>query len=311
MGFLSGFKGILGTVIAGPIGGAIGSALDAKDANKKASKAARNATDQANAYNDPAAIRARYEAAGFNPLLGVSNGASPYQAFSPQSFSTEAGQGALILQAASKDQALIDIEKSRLDLEKAKVAELIKSNTFKPKVGGLYSGSVPTARASVQDFAPEFGTGKNLGIQNVKPKSRLDALGMWSEGSTFVIMPDGSEGEMPTKMLKRIDPDAKAGFQIIAEDFEAVFGDEIGQLVLAPRLKGIVDQVLGGVSTVRSQEERQRKLDNPDSFVEAIIPKFKTSHIQRQRDARKDVGARRNDKQRDFMKEFFPSVFDQ
>jgi len=132
------------SVLAPIAGSLLGGALD----NKNAVRRQRDA----NNYNDPAAIRKRYEAAGFNPLLGIAN-ANPNQ----QNIQYQPQMGSLLSNAISLiqnnniEQQGIDIEKSRLELDQKKNREYIERQTIRPKVAGIYgSANVQTPEGIVR-----------------------------------------------------------------------------------------------------------------------------------------------------------------
>lgn len=138
MGILSSILKIGGTILGGPLGGlaagVIGGAIDSKQQSKL--------QGQANAHNDPQAIRDRYEAAGFNPLLGISN-ANPNQ----QNVNYQPKFGSIInnaiaqYQGNNREKEALKIEQSRLDLQKQEIQQIVKRNKLNPKVAGIYGGS--------------------------------------------------------------------------------------------------------------------------------------------------------------------------
>lgn len=122
----------------------IGGALSRKDQ--------RSAQDRTDKYNDPKAIRKRYEAAGFNPIIGIEN-ASPLQqpsGWQPTMGSAIANAG-LALQSGLQDKQALEIEASRLAMEKERLEKLLTKETIRPDVGGMYAGreQMPAVRESV------------------------------------------------------------------------------------------------------------------------------------------------------------------
>jgi hypothetical protein len=103
----------------------------------------RNAEKKAiaaqNAYNDPAQIRARAEAAGFNPLLFVGPGVGNQMTTGGSNYmgSAIADAGMQIADQMSKNRELARLEK--LSAENKKLAEKVQNLTIRPKVGGVYA----------------------------------------------------------------------------------------------------------------------------------------------------------------------------
>lgn len=114
----------------------------------------RKGQERTDTYNDPKQIRSRYEAAGFNPLLGIAN-ASPMQqpwGGTPQMGTAIANAG-LAYASGMQDKRALDIEKSRLEMDRQKLDLLMQKAELKPKVGGLYAGSTPLASKPVRGVA--------------------------------------------------------------------------------------------------------------------------------------------------------------
>lgn len=109
--------------------------------------AQNNAAKKANAYNDPAAIRARYEAAGVNPLLGLSGGAA--SAVVPQIGATIAnglGNVGQLLQQDSQlqlDRDRLQVEQQALEQENRRLSQAAVKSTLSPPVGGVYDHLEP------------------------------------------------------------------------------------------------------------------------------------------------------------------------
>lgn len=78
--------------------------------------------------------------------------------------------------------------------------------------------------------------------RKLRPRARPD---LWSDGQTVLIKPDGTTGIYPTAVASRLG--LKNWDTMIGEDYEALYGDELGQIVLGPRLPGAIQQNEGGV----------------------------------------------------------------
>lgn len=117
-------------------------------ANKKAQAAQ-------NAHNDPQAIRNRYEAAGVNPLIGLAN-ANPNQTTLPQSVN----MGSILLDAYSsikgdkREEEALEIERTRLQMERERLQRVVKQQTLRPTVGGIYANVSKANGSSVSDGNP-------------------------------------------------------------------------------------------------------------------------------------------------------------
>jgi hypothetical protein len=112
------------------------SGLFGKNSEKKAIKAQ-------NAYNDPKQVRARAEAAGFNPLLFIGPGVGQQTATGGGNYMGEAiANAGLALTDGIQKKQMMDIERSRLKMDQQKLDLLIQSATIRPKSGGIYAGNV-------------------------------------------------------------------------------------------------------------------------------------------------------------------------
>jgi hypothetical protein len=136
--------GVVGTAFGGPVGGVLSSAAGSLIDNKLT----KDRENSARAYQDPAAIRARYEAAGFNPLLAFNgNGAGTIAPSVGQSTTASS----LISAALDRDQdreiatAQLEQENRRLELM---AEELALKATPRPVLGnvtGRVGGGVKAA----------------------------------------------------------------------------------------------------------------------------------------------------------------------
>lgn len=111
----------------------LGGVLGQRNSNKQA-RLAREATD-------PATIRRKAEAAGFNPLL-----------FTGQAFSTAGAMSQPILGSAIADAASVylntrfreqelQLQRTRLEQENQRLTDLVSAATLRPPIGGIYSGN--------------------------------------------------------------------------------------------------------------------------------------------------------------------------
>lgn len=108
------------------------------------SRSAKKRQREQNAYNDPVQMRARMEAAGFNPLLGpdfAGNQAAP--AASGMMGTAIANAGLAIADGFSEKKQL-ELEKTKLEQDRERLDKLIEQQTIRPKVGGVYAQNVRT-----------------------------------------------------------------------------------------------------------------------------------------------------------------------
>lgn len=111
-------------------------------AQRKAQAREAQAIREMNEYNDPKNVRARAEAAGFNPLLFIGPGVGQQTALPAISSANYLGSaiadaGMVIADQMSKNKELARLEK--LSAENRKLAEKVQSLTIRPKVGGVYA----------------------------------------------------------------------------------------------------------------------------------------------------------------------------
>lgn len=92
-----------------------------------------------NAYNDPAAVRARFEAAGFNPLLGIQPGVGMQQAVGGTNYIGQAIADSVgALASAWSETAAKKARKQSLERENTTLRRQLEVDTIRPKVSGGY-----------------------------------------------------------------------------------------------------------------------------------------------------------------------------
>lgn len=166
------FSGILGAV-AGPLVGGL--------FNKKA-------TDDANEANSPAAQVAGWEAAGINPLFGISKG----QAI-PQQANTAIGDA--FLNAGGAVGGLLD-RANQLTIEKTRQAEITKRQANEIK--RLEKAQIPTNTQRYGSILPRDNPVNVVANQNssisLRPRSSTLRNGI---GSTTAVAPDREFEKLP------------------------------------------------------------------------------------------------------------------
>lgn len=162
-----------------------------------------------NAYNDPAAIRARYEAAGFNPLLGIAPGVDLQTTPGGSNFMGEAlADVSLQLgEMAARPRAVMSIGKmNNLAAQDARLAEENRTLRLQPGGATLYERGGPSvrgspamggSRASGPAGAPLDGNGPQSGFGPARPVAAPSVdpdtgklAGIWVDGA-FVQRPPG------------------------------------------------------------------------------------------------------------------------
>lgn len=108
-----------------------------------------------NAYNAPDQVRARAEAAGFNPLLFVGPGVGQQTATAASSSSNYMGSaiadaGLMLADSVAKRKDVMRL--SRMEDQNRRLSEKVQALTLRPQVGGIYSqleGGVPSLANSL------------------------------------------------------------------------------------------------------------------------------------------------------------------
>lgn len=111
----------------------------------------KKAINAQNEYNSPAQIRARAEAAGFNPLLFVGPGVGLQQTTGGSNYmgAALAESGLMIADAVAKRRNLGQL--SQLQRVNQRLQDQVTSLTLRPKVGGIYAQreATPSLRAAL------------------------------------------------------------------------------------------------------------------------------------------------------------------
>lgn len=103
----------------------------------------KKAIKKQNEYNAPIQVRARAEAAGFNPLLFAGPGVGQQTTTGGSNYMGEAiANAGLVLADGVQKKKMMDIERSRLKMDQQKLDLLIQNATIRPKSGGVYAGNL-------------------------------------------------------------------------------------------------------------------------------------------------------------------------
>ena len=144
-----------------------------------------------------------------------------------------ANAGLALADGMGKEE-MLEIERSRLAMDREKLDALLNNATIRPKVGGIYAQRVQ---------AP---SGAGLGARNY----RAPAVGLaplrrpsLNDERVPVIYPDNSIKTIPKKWADRLQIGAMDA--LIVEDFEALGGDEGGQALALPQMPAVGHQLAG------------------------------------------------------------------
>jgi hypothetical protein len=173
----------------------------------------RKAIKAQNAYNDPRAVRARAEAAGFNPLLFIGPGVGQQTTTGGTNFMGAgiASAGLAIADGIDRKK-MLDIERQKVAQDQRRLDALIEKQTLRPKVGGVYSGSSrsPTL-GGVGSSAPSSPMIQPPGMTNFGPRRATAAELLVPRevkpNTTTFISSDGTAVDMPLGP----DPEEVAG----------------------------------------------------------------------------------------------------
>lgn len=278
--------GVAGAAI-GAAGSLVGGALDrkdAKDAAKEAQKVNQAAADKARAqsvsdvqamndYNDPKNVRARAEAAGFNPLLfvgpGVGNQTALPSTYAPAVAPRQTGQMGT---AISNSALLIGDEMRRRSEEVGRVSQLEQKNRdlteqlnnskLRPKVAGIFG-------VGGERLSSPGQTGHIMGPLTVSPAPMRSPVTVDRSTKGGVEVFDsvaGAWANISHGIADRLG--LSEGDTMIASDYEELYGDEVGQAIMMPgmatgafRSGGVANpfsDVTGKIPTVLSSRRNPR-----------------------------------------------------
>lgn len=102
-----------------------------------------------NKYNSPAEVRKRFEAAGFNPLLGIApvDGTQRTAAGGSNIMGSAIASAGLALADGMDKAKMLEIERSRLAMDREKLDALLTNATIRPRSGGIYAGNISAPSA--------------------------------------------------------------------------------------------------------------------------------------------------------------------
>lgn len=199
--------GLIGAVIGA------GASLIGANKQKKANEAAQRAQNEYNErQSDPAEIRRKFEAAGFNPLLGV-QGWQPAQqtGYVPSSIGSAISEAGAVFGNYFDGKAKEKSALTAAQQENAKLKERLRDQMLRPAVGGIFGGGDKPLKSNLTVKAGDDEDGI------IGP---LPPVNLWNPMlNQWVGMHPGT--------AKRLD--VKDGDVILAEDYEAFGGEIIGE----------------------------------------------------------------------------------
>lgn len=194
------------------------------------------------------------KAAGLNFLTAVNaGGATPYSyggvhpsapSGSRAPLSSPAAIAGLV-QGAIEGLSTTDQEESTRKKAKKQLEKIEKETK---EAGG--------AAGVVDETEETLGEPSGLSMSEIRPISRNNGMGLFSHGMMPVVDLTGEVISIPKKTGERLN--LKAGDALMAEDYEAVFGEQTGQVISLPKTARLAQDVIGQ-GTV---EERIHKQEN-------------------------------------------------
>lgn len=202
----------------------------------------RKAIAQQNAYNDPAAVRERFEAAGFNPLLGIQPGVGIQTAIGGGNFigSAIADAGRIFGEGMQRRAEMAQLDK--LATENNKLSERIANLTIRPRVAGIYASNQGTPRL-----------GAAYRAENGYPNSRSQP----SDVADDTGLPPLTESVWvdPRRGVDNADIKSHSGWMMIENRFGNLYvptldGDEPLGVDDAPSVAVLLPQIAANFSSV-------------------------------------------------------------
>lgn len=145
------------------------------------------------------------ENAGFNPLTALGTGSISAPVAGPSnSMGNAIAQAGLAISGGMADREELNMEKSRLEMDKKRLDALIENQTIRPKVGGIYSSQVRTPTnvplESMVDTRPDGVRRAQPALKPLQPgvpgSSKMDTAGRLF---TSQYKADDSPFPMPSK----------------------------------------------------------------------------------------------------------------
>jgi len=197
-----GLAAIIGAIPGiGNIVGGIGSALIG-------SRRSRKNAERAEANNDPANIRAKFEAAGLHPYLGFQGGWDANPGAMHYAMSTEHLMNGLAAAGDGMGEvATLTMQNTRQEQEKQRLENLVREATLGADIGGVYSqprhapmrSDAVRPPPTAQTVAPSLGMPGAV-VTTVNPTNPEFSTDVRDDGGALMqtlTMPDGTVREYP------------------------------------------------------------------------------------------------------------------
>lgn len=235
-------------------------------------KSERKAIAAQNAYNDPSAIRARFEKAGFNPLLGVGPGVDLQQTTGGANYIGSAiADSVSALASAWSDDATAKAERDALLRENQTLKRSVEVETIRPTVGGMYgrpsgqriSISGPVASEWVSEYDADYVGNR------VRPRD---------DGNYDIKNPARTVLQTPLG-------ETTAANNSDAEDYEKRYGDPVSWLV------GVANLASDAGASLRTWTNKNGWTNKDTWFGVDTDAQWMKKHAQKIEDNRKDFDA--------------------
>lgn len=197
-------------VIPSPVIAAGVSALGSLLGGRKAAKEQARAIAAQNAYNDPSAIRARAEKAGFNPTLFVGPGVGLQTALAAPVMGQAIQNAALAVADGFTEYGKEKAYSTQLEQQNAELRKLVQTQTLRPEVPGIYGTaqavSVPAVPQAVDTSALSVGAGAGFDIASSDTSTGVPVVPEATVQATPLMQTYEWDGETLTAP-SFIDPD--------------------------------------------------------------------------------------------------------
>lgn len=236
-------------------------------------------------------IRDKAEAAGFNPLTAL--GSAPGSVVPGQNYMGSAiADAALMLAdgyAKHKERAQLE----RMTERAKKLEHQVQNLTLRPKVGGIYaqrisSPAIGGRNGSLEDSSADLSGG--LAVSSGAVSGRRPPTHPFRE--PIPMIPVRDMGGVPTSIPKGVADRLGIGpfDTMVMEDLEALYGDEVGQVIGLPRVGDAYVYHTTGVppeSVVARYRSAADRLDRLDAMNrKPAKPRTRTTDWEREHRSR-------------------------
>lgn len=186
----------------------------------------------------PQMIREGAERAGFNPLTYMMSGATgssvaPGTGGNSPLASWDALASVVDAVGAAKDQ--IEADNKQQETAKRQLERVAQDQRQSGAPGNPATETKPAVSPETVEMLGEPAR-PNTSLVHTRPVSRFEQ-GVWGAGAVPVYDITGKGAYIPQRVADRLK--LKAGDTLIMEDYEAVYGDEAGQVIALPKLPSL------------------------------------------------------------------------